>query len=125
MNKRIKIIRISHTYPNAFPFPNPALPFHPCVKLPNKRLLNRIFNPILMFHQTLKTNACLIPFCNIPFPSIPILLSHAFPCYPISVPMSFFNFPNSLMPNAIPMPSQEKHIQEGKRTASHVDLETR
>jgi hypothetical protein len=39
--------------------------------------------------------------------------------------MSFFNSPNSLILNAIPIPSEEKHIQEGKRTPSYADLKTR
>jgi hypothetical protein len=40
-------------------------------------------------------------------------------------PCPFFNFPNSLIPNAIPIPSAEKHIQEAKRTTSYADLKTR
>jgi hypothetical protein len=36
-----------------------------------------------------------------------------------------FQFPKFSYPKRNPIPSQEKHIQEGKGTASYADLETR
>jgi len=93
--------------------------FLPCVKLPNKRLLNRISNPIDMFHRIPKQPLAKFHF-QYSFPSNPNLI----PCIsmlPIPVPISIFNFP--IFPN--PISSQQKHTQEAKRTASYADLKTR